>query len=74
MYIPSALGEEVVLPVDMNHAVLEDTLPLILYTCDLEVSLAGGVEGERCNANLIVSTKHDVCVSSATLDALLLIV
>ena len=33
--IPSALGEKVVPAVDMDHAVLQDALPLVLNPCDL---------------------------------------
>ena len=32
---PSAFGEEIVLAIDMDHPVLEDTLPFVLYTRDL---------------------------------------
>lgn len=34
-HVPCALREEVVLPVDVDHPVLEDALPLVLHTRDL---------------------------------------
>ena len=34
--LPIALGEKIVLPVHMDHAVLQNALPFILHSCDLE--------------------------------------
>ena len=34
-HVPSALGEEIVLAIDMDHTIFEHTLPLVLHTSNL---------------------------------------
>ena len=63
-HVPCALREEVVLPVDVDHPVLEDALPLILHTRNLTyggfASSANSLSTRKCDANLVVCAKHDI--------------
>lgn len=40
--LPSALREQVIFPIDMNHSVLEDTFPFVLDTSHLHQNFSTG--------------------------------
>lgn len=69
--IPCTLGKQVVFAIDMDHAILEDTLPLVFNPCDLVYSQAMLIKISR-NTNLIIGAEHDVGLIGASLVRFLL--
>lgn len=35
MHLPGTFSKQIVLAIDMNHSILENTLPLVLDSCNL---------------------------------------
>lgn len=60
--MPAAFAEEIILAIDVDHALLEDTLPLVLDAChlldwDRRSSSVGGQEG----SSLMTSVPYRTC-------------
>ena len=61
----------------MNHTILQNTLPLVLHTSDLEEgdkSVRRWISDRTITTNLIVSAEHNVRVRCTALDAFLLVI
>jgi hypothetical protein len=37
--VPSTFGKEVISTIDMDHAIFQDTLPLVFDSCDLKLRI-----------------------------------
>jgi phage baseplate assembly protein gpV len=58
-YVPGTLGEQVVLAIDVNHAVLENALPLVTDTRHLS-TISAPTKSHKVSTNLIIGAKDEV--------------
>jgi hypothetical protein len=58
-YVPGTLGEKVVLAINVNHAVLENALPLVTDTRHLSTTSAP-TKSHKVSTDLIIGAKDEV--------------
>ena len=65
--VPSTFGKEVISTIDVDHAIFQDTLPLVFDSCDLKLRifrlrcLIHATDGK--GIHLVVRAKHDIIFS-----------